>query len=92
MLGRSYDLLAELLGRAKKFEEAEIAAERSVHIYIRLTDDFPTMPDFAEALAGCHRRLGDLYRRRGRLPEAEAEFHQASRIEESLRGGSGVTR
>jgi hypothetical protein len=55
-----------------------------------LTDDFPTMPDFQASRADCHRKLGELYQRWGKLPEAEAEFQQASKIEKSLRSSSGV--
>jgi tetratricopeptide (TPR) repeat protein len=89
MLGRSYSYLGELLARTEDFEGAEKAAVRSVRIYTRLTDDFPTMPDFQASRADCHRKLGELYQRWGKLPEAEEEFRRASKIEKSLRGPSG---
>jgi serine/threonine protein kinase len=87
MLGRCYSYLAELLAQSKDFQSAENAAERSVRIYDRVAADFPNMPEFLEAQGGCHRKLGELYRRQGKRSEAEAEFRQAAKIAESLRGG-----
>lgn len=89
MLGRCYRDLAEFLARAKDFEGVEKAAERSVRIYKRLVADFPSMADFQEALPSCHRLLGEVYKHRGKLAEANAEFLQASQIKESLRRTSG---
>jgi serine/threonine protein kinase len=89
MLARCYRDLGMLLRRVKDFEGAEKAAQRSVRIYVRISADFPDMPDFKEALADSRRHLGELHQRVGKLPEAEAEFREASKVEEMLRGGSG---
>jgi serine/threonine protein kinase len=82
MLGRCYRDLGEQLKRAGQLPEAEKAAERAVRIYLRVAGDFPTMPDFRESLADCHRRLGDIYNRRGKRDESKAEFLAASRLEQ----------
>jgi tetratricopeptide (TPR) repeat protein len=88
MLARCYGHLCELLAQASDFQEAEKAVERSVRIYIRITEDFPSMPDFWIGLAESYNKFGELYARCGKQPEAETEFRKASKIRESLRNGS----
>jgi serine/threonine protein kinase len=89
MLARSYRDLAKLLAQTKDLQGAEKAAERAVRIYVRITDDFPNMPDFREALADSRRTLGNLYRGQGKLAEAQAEFREASKIVESRQAAPG---
>jgi tetratricopeptide (TPR) repeat protein len=89
MLARCYGHLGGLLARVEDYQGAEKAFERSQGIYLRLVADFPSMPDFQEALAACHRMFGEFCQRRTKLSEAKVQFRKASEIEKSLRGASG---
>jgi serine/threonine protein kinase len=80
-----YRNLSIRLTEAEDLQGAEKAIERSVRIYVRISADFPNMPDLRRGFAHSRGTLGEFYKRLGKLPQAEAEFRQASMIQESLR-------
>jgi len=70
--------------RLGDLKEAEAAYTAALDIHKQLADEFPTRPEFRQALARSHNNLGVLLADTGRLKEAEAAYTAARDIQKQL--------
>jgi eukaryotic-like serine/threonine-protein kinase len=70
--------------RLGELKEAETAYADALAIRKQLAADFPTRPEFRQALARTHSSLGNLLRATGRLKEAETAYADALAIQKQL--------
>src|SRR5262249_29713501 len=72
------------LSETGRLKEAEAAYTDALAIQKQLSADFPTRPEFRQALALTHNNLGVLLRATGRLKEAESAYKGALSIQNQL--------
>lgn len=70
--------------RLGELDDAETAYSTAVDLQTQLAADFPTNPEFRQALAASHNGLGLLLRDTGRIKAAEAEHRAAVDLLEQL--------
>jgi tetratricopeptide (TPR) repeat protein len=70
--------------RLGELKEAEEDYSRALSIYKQLAAEFPTRPDFRQALARSHGSRGMLLKDTGRLKGAEQDYDQALSIKKQL--------
>jgi tetratricopeptide (TPR) repeat protein len=64
--------------------EAETAYRAALKLYEQLAADFPSRPDFRQALAASHNNFGNLLAGTGRPREAEESYRAALKLYEQL--------
>src|SRR5262245_62162695 len=70
--------------RLGELKEAEADHDAALGIQKQLAADFPTRPEFRQALANGHNDRGVLLKGTGRLKEAEADYDAALGIQKQL--------
>ncbi|HKB36356.1 MAG TPA: tetratricopeptide repeat protein, partial [Gemmataceae bacterium] len=76
-LARSYVNLAGMRNAASRLPEAEKDCLQALQILVKLTAHFPRVPAFRQEQADCHRRLGRVLERTGRLKDGETTYRLA---------------